>query len=61
MDILLTFFGVVAVGGAVLFLFLRRDRRPPEMHSLDDAPRMGAPPMGTPKMAGPRLDRSDRR
>ncbi len=42
MDIWITFFGVVAAGGAVLFLFLRRDRPDHSaMHSPDDAPRLG--------------------
>jgi hypothetical protein len=42
MDVVLTFFGVVAIGGAVLFLFLRRDGpRPSSARPPDSSPRLG--------------------
>lgn len=43
MDIWITFFGVVMAGGAVLFLFLRRDRPRgiEKQHSLDEGPKAG--------------------
>lgn len=42
MDVVLSFFAVVAAGGAVLFLFLRRDRPPaPGSRPQDRAPRLG--------------------
>ncbi|WP_207481160.1 hypothetical protein [Arenibaculum pallidiluteum] len=39
MDIWITFFGVVVIGGAVVFLFLRRDRGAgSEQHTPDREP-----------------------
>jgi len=41
MEIWITFFGVVVIGGAVVFLFLRRDRgSAADQHAPDRAPHL---------------------
>lgn len=44
MELWLTFFGVAAAGGLLVFLVLRRDRRPPSagLHPPDEGPRFEA-------------------
>ena len=55
MDVWLTFFAVVAGGGLLVFLFLRRDRRrdAESAHSLDEAPPLRGRADGT-RPPGPR-------
>jgi hypothetical protein len=51
LELWLTFFGVVAAGGLLVFLILRRDRRPPVVmsHAPEEGPRFeaGRRPRGT--------------
>lgn len=55
MDVWLTFFAVVAGGGLLVFLFLRRNRRrdAETAHSPDEAPPLRSPADGA-RPRGPR-------